>query len=432
VPLFSSRFTTVNSDLTTLPVTYVGQDSYHRALQAAGVACEAVDMVMGTPGEDNAAVNSAFAITRPHGGFVPREGNTGEREGCSVRGTGGLLNNVAVAMAHARVTYPWIIKIAVIESGRDLAHEAPSVLHAMYLGDDETLVLHIGMPDFTEQLQAFQPALIVVSAHFKSHESPTQAYHALQGLLQATSTDPGLQGTRIVSLYETSIFEPMPTSQPPRAGPGGPGGGSKKQIANSTASLANERKSVLSHLAALLGTAALSDDAALDTVVQCDLSEKHRGEHATKARSKATYTPPVEVESKGEGENEWRLLRIPLCRFLFLFKPLEEIADSVEVGLGGAEAVRLWLDTEHRVDRARIPLQGLLSSSTSRNNKKGITQREWTRLHSPEGREEVDLKLPILLPYYHIWTCNPRFYSSYRSTSSCGSTRARSSGTASS
>jgi len=171
------------------PDTYTSPESYEIALLAAGAAVDGVERVM------SAAHRAAFALVRPPGHHAERDRAMGF---C-------LLNNVAVAAAHARTMGAG--KVAVVDydvhHGNGTQHIFEADPHVLYISTHQypyypgtgaagevgreagrgftvNLPLEVGAVDedyraaFADVvlpvLRQFEPDLILVSAGFDAHE----------------------------------------------------------------------------------------------------------------------------------------------------------------------------------------------------------------------------------------------------------------------
>jgi acetoin utilization deacetylase AcuC-like enzyme len=171
------------------PDTYTSEESYDVALLAAGAAVDAVERVMG------GSHTAAFALVRPPGHHAERDRAMGF---C-------LLNNVAIAAAHARAL--GAERVAIVDfdvhhgnGTQDIFYADPSVLYVSthqypyYPGTgaaDETgraggcgftvnVPLEVGATDEDYRiafdgvvipiLRQFRPGLLLVSAGFDAHE----------------------------------------------------------------------------------------------------------------------------------------------------------------------------------------------------------------------------------------------------------------------
>jgi hypothetical protein len=91
-------------DIEDMSDTYIGPDTMKVALQVAGTACRAVDIVM------TSSATNVFTCTRPPGHHAGRYGRT---EGCLSTGFC-LLNNAAIALVYARVRWG-LERVAVVD-----------------------------------------------------------------------------------------------------------------------------------------------------------------------------------------------------------------------------------------------------------------------------------------------------------------------------
>jgi len=173
--------------------TFISRAGLQAAYLAAGAVCEAVDYVM------QGRVNNAFCCVRPPGHHAGRRGPAlgAESNGFCI------LNNVACGCAHARVLYPTVKKIVVVDFDVHHGNGTEEILS----GDSETMFLslqrhggnffpclsgstcddgnvcNVGLPEgydsdafrramrasILPKIYSFEPDLIMVSAGFDGH-----------------------------------------------------------------------------------------------------------------------------------------------------------------------------------------------------------------------------------------------------------------------
>jgi acetoin utilization deacetylase AcuC-like enzyme len=198
------------------PDTYTSPESYDVALVAAGACVDAVERVMG------ASHRAAYALVRPPGHHAERTRAMGF---C-------LLNNVAVAAAHARAS--GAAKVAVVDfdvhHGNGTQHIFDADPHVLYISTHQypyypgtgaayeigreagrgftiNVPLEVGAVDEDYQLvfnrvvvpvlRQFEPSLLIVSAGFDAHEHDplggmrltTAAFGAMTSELRAVAEE---------------------------------------------------------------------------------------------------------------------------------------------------------------------------------------------------------------------------------------------------
>jgi len=167
------------------PDTYVGPGSEQAILAAAGAVCRAVDLsVLG---------KRVFCAVRPPGHGVGRWGPPTDAPSTGF----GVFNNTCIGIAHARLKYPWIERVCILDL--DLRYGAEnwgSGTHEILSGDEEALCISIHRGDASHvesnnlltlpvkdklgwrsavqekaipKLDAFKPQLVMMTGGFDWH-----------------------------------------------------------------------------------------------------------------------------------------------------------------------------------------------------------------------------------------------------------------------